>query len=181
MLKFLRYNGRHSLYHGDKGFELNPICSSSHRKDGTRTGRWHEPMWLFKLRQRMFAFDSRQRCGRRDEGWHGRTDEQFPDTWDVGPDGNRTCSWCGSCHPEDMLEICRKTLVDERYAVEKTDKRYKVYLKQPGVQNAGQGAIKFYMAHAPENPTEADQQLFADAVRVSWERFEARFRERRNG
>jgi len=48
-----------------------------------------------------------------------------------------------------------------------------VYVKQPGVRNASEGAIKFYMQHAPAEPTDEDQQAFREAVRVSRERFEA--------
>lgn len=175
MMRFLRYNSRHSLYRGDRGLELNPIMSSSHRKDGTRTWRWHEPLWLFRLRQRIFAFAGRQRCGRRAEGWHGQTDEALPDTWDWGPDGCRTCSWCGSIHPDDMLRIARLVPDDDRYGIEGTTKSYKRYIRQPGVRNASEGAIKFYMAHAPEHPSEEDQAAFALAVRLTHERAMARW------
>jgi len=37
-----------------------------------------------------------------------------------------------------------------RYRIEISDKRYKVYVKQPGVENASQGGIKFYAQHLPE-------------------------------
>lgn len=92
----------------------------------------------------------------------------------MGPDGNRTCSYCGSIHADDLMEICRKTLVDERYGVEGTDKSYKVYVRQPGVRNASEGAIKFYKVHVPANPSQADQDLFAQALRVSDTRWRAK-------
>ena len=175
MKAFLRYNSRHNLQLENGRLRLNPIMSSSHNRDGSRTRRWSEPLWVFRLRQRWFAFAGRQRCGRRGESFHGRTDEALPDTWDLGPDGNRTCSYCGSIHLDDLMEICRKTLVDDRFGVETTDKRYKFYIRQPGVRNASEGALKFYTAHVPANPSEADQRLFANACRLTQKRWSARW------
>jgi|GEM_PF-6015370 len=184
---FLRYNTRHCLWFPRdwKLPQLNPICSSSHAKSGKRTVYLHEPLWLYRLRQRVFAFAGRQRCGQRGPVGErsvfkigGDNGQALPDTWDLGPDGNRTCSYCGSIHPDDLMKICRKTLVDARYAIEGTTKSYKVYVRQPGVMNAGQGAIKFYMHHAPKDPPAADQQLFSNALRLSNERFDAVFNAR---
>lgn len=177
--RLLRYNGRHHFYwrisdksgnYGPSWPRLNPISSVYGR--GITNISWHEPLRLFRLRQRLFAFAGRHRCGRRNDvfAWN-RGDGDTPDTWDIGPDGNRTCSYCGSIHPEDLMAICRKALTDDRYAIEGTTKSYKVYVRQPGVRNAGDGAIKFYLHHAPKAPTAADQQLFHDAVRISNERF----------
>jgi hypothetical protein len=177
---FLRYNTRHTIWF-PRGYKdryapmLNPISSCSHGADGVRTIYLNEPRWMFKLRQRLFSFAGRQYCGRRGESWHGATDHDLPDTWDLGPDGNRTCSYCGSIHPDDLMEICRKTLESEEYGVEGTDKSYKVYVRQPGVRNASEGAIKFYKQHAPERPTEAEKALFSAAVRVTHERFMKRY------
>lgn len=141
-----------------------------------RTLYLHEPLWLFRWRQHLFCFAGRQRCGRRDDlfgvNWK---DGKAPDRWDLGPDGNRTCSYCGSIHPDDLLEICRKTLADERYGVEGTTKSYKVYVRQPGVRNAGEGAIKFYMHHAPPTPAQADQDLFDKAMQLTRERQKKRW------
>jgi hypothetical protein len=179
--RLLRYNTRHHLYFpgGWKLPQLNPYSSSSHTKSGKRTRSFYEPGWMFRLRQR-FCVAGRQRCGRRDDPFAmNRGDGPLPDTWDLGPDGNRTCSYCGSIHPADLMEICRKTLIDERYAVEGTTKSYKVYVRQPGVMNAAEGAIKFYMHHAPAQPSAEDQELFAKAARLTSERFEARFAPKR--
>lgn len=105
----------------------------------------------------------------------GKSAQSTPDTWDYGPDGNRTCSYCGSIHFEDLMKICRKALTDERYGIEGTTKSYKVYVNQPGVRNASEGAIKFYMHHAAETPNQDDQKLFAEAARLSNERFAKRW------
>jgi hypothetical protein len=179
MKTLLRYNSRHQLMLSRKhGLQLNPTSWSS---DDTL---WDcsEPLWLFRLRQRVFCHAGAQRCGRRGENpvWSNRNHglQPLPDTWDLGPDGNRTCSYCGSIHPDDMMALCRKTLVDDRYGVESTDKGYKYYVRQPAVKNASQGAIKFYMAHAPEAPTREEQELFTQAVRTTNERFRARYASR---
>jgi hypothetical protein len=180
-MRLLRHNTCHHLYFPGDGKlpQLNPISSSSHTASGKRTKSWHEPLWSFRLRQRLFAFAGRQRCPDRAQNpvasRRFNHDEPLPDTWDVGPDGNRTCSFCGSVHPDDLMEICRKTIVDERYGVEGTTKSYKVYVRSPGVRNAAEGAIKFYTWHAPEQPTKADQELFAAATKVTNERFRASF------
>ena len=184
MKRFLRYNTRHHVYF-EGGWlvwpKLNPI-SSTFSNDG-KHHHFDEPLWLFRLRQNCFAFAGRQRCGRRGENpiasKYFNGDKPLPDTWDIGPDGNRTCSFCGSIHPDDLMTICRKTLTDEKYGVEGTTKSYKVYVRQPGVMNASQGAIKFYMHHAPETPTKADQELFAQACRLTRERQDAKWRQYR--
>lgn len=181
-MKFLRYNSRHRLWfpRGYKGWVmpiLDPIESSSCGKNGRRAFSINEPFWLFRLRQSLFCFAGKQKCGRRVESWMGETNDPLPDTWDIGPDGNRTCSYCGSIHPDDLIQICRKVESNPGYAIEGTTKSYKVYVRQPGVRNASEGAIKFYMAHAPLKPTEEEQKIFAKAVRISRERFEALYTE----
>lgn len=176
----LRYNGRHHFYwriagdHGRTWPQLNPISSCYGPR--VKNISAYEPRWLFKIRQRVFCFAGRQRCGRRDDpfsvNWN---DGAMPDTWDTGPDGNRTCSYCGSIHFDDMMKICRLVLADERYAIEGTTKSYKVYVTQPGVRNAGEGAIKFYKQHSPEAVSDEDEKLFVEAVRISNERFSSRW------
>ena len=55
----------------------------------------------------------------------------------------RSCSFCGSIHPEDFLALAEKG-----YAVGPTDKNYKVYLGSP---HTGQDIGKFYTVHlSPE-------------------------------
>jgi hypothetical protein len=176
MIGFLRRNTRHHFY-WRKGCglpKLNPI-SSTHG-GGVRTISLYEPLSVYRLRKRLFAFGDHQRCGRRGgmPDFDGKGSQAKPDTWGYGPDGNRTCSYCGSIHPDDLMKICRLALKDERYSIDGTTKSYKVYVRQPGVQNASEGAIKFYMHHAPAEPSAEDQALFSEAVRVSSERFRKR-------
>lgn len=180
LMRLLRYNSPHRLHFpGDwKLPQLNPVSSSSHTASGRRTFHCYEPTWLFRWRQRVFALRAITIAAAAAKAGLGQSsafggDKELPDTWDIGPDGNRTCSYCGSIHTHDLMVICRKTLIDERYGVEGTDKSYKVYVKQPNVRNASEGAIKFYMAHAPADPSKDDQELFAKALRLTsarWQR-----------
>lgn len=178
MLRFLRRNSRHHFYWlvagpgGAKWPRLNPI--SSVHGGGNRVVSLFEPLWLFRLRQRLFSFAGRQRCPRRGESHFGQTDKPLPDTWDRGPDGCRTCSYCGSMHQDDFFRLVIATASagpnagDDVPSIDPSDKGYKIYVKQPGVRNAGEGAIKFYTQHLSSLlPSE-----YAAAVRNSRIRFE---------
>lgn len=185
MLKFLRYNARHHLYfpRGADGKTLpqfNPIMSGSHGANGKRTWSFSEPLWLFRLRQRAFCFKGRHYC----KGRGGPDNDTTPDTWDLGPDGNRTCSYCGSLHPEDMMKLVRKCIDTngEDVSIEPSDKRYKVYVRQKDVLNAGQGGIKFYMSHViPAMLTDEKQAEYALACQISSEQFNKRLETRFRG
>ena len=76
------------------------------------------------------------------------------DRWEkVG--GDRCCSFCGSAHPEElnaMLDL-------ETTKIDVSDKRYKIYIRRPGVSNASFGAIKFYTWHLPVDPDAAQALL----------------------
>lgn len=98
-------------------------------------------------------------CGRRNEAlFNGKPVEgRGPDNWHkFKKNGDRVCSYCGSLHPEDFLRLVKaasEAQVDAGYSdvveIERSDKSYKVYVKQPGVRNAMEGGIKFYMHHLP--------------------------------
>lgn len=181
--RFLRYNSRHHLYWrvgGSRGRtrpQLNPI-SPAYGGD-IKNISFYEPLWLFRLRQRLFAFAGRQRCGRRDESWYGELgDTTEPDTWDRGPDGNRTCSYCGSLHPEDFFVLVKAAADagpdagDDVPSINPSDKGYKIYVRQKGVRNASEGGIKFYTQHLPRPVSEERNKEYADAVQLSRIRFE---------
>lgn len=87
-------------------------------------------------------------CPRRDENPMSFS-YPGPDHWNkFKSNGNRTCSYCGSLHPEDFFEIVKKSgECVEGYEIEPSDKGYKVYVRQPGVINAHHGGIKFYKQH----------------------------------
>ena len=59
------------------------------------------------------------------------------DTWAIR-DQMRTCSFCGSLHPADFMD-----LIEQGWVVGPTDKNYKVYLSGPAMRDQA----KFYYQH----------------------------------
>jgi hypothetical protein len=88
--------------------------------------------------------------------------------WSRRPNGDRTCSYCGSLHPDDFLDIMRRYAAREAgYRFSLTTKSYKAYASRPGVQNASEGGIKFYGHHGvPEGHPDraAHEEAWAAAV-----------------
>lgn len=97
---------------------------------------------------------------------------------------NRVCSYCGSLHPHDLFRLvreCADAAPDAPYGsvveIEPSDKSYKIYVKQPGVRNAHEGAIKFYTHHLPRTGTgaldvsEERRAEYARAVKATQARF----------
>lgn len=167
-MNLLRYRGKHHLYFPGQWAlpQLNPLMSRSHNEaTNKRTKTIWEPTWLFRLRNR-FASAGPVMCG------------DMAARWLYGADGNRVCDCCGSIHPDDLLKIARKSLRDERYAITGTDKGYKFYVKQPGVRNAGEGAIKFYTMHMPKWRTKYEGELFREAVLIAHKRWQAAYAKR---
>lgn len=131
-------------------------------------------------------------CGRRAES--GRDDPNSPfkhsgknlDYWQMfKSNGDRTCSYCGSLHFDDFTRLVKASAEapdDAEYGsvveIEPSDKSYKVYVNQPGVRNAMEGGIKFYMQHVPRGPdgkiavTDQQNAEYNAAVRRSKARFE---------
>lgn len=92
--------------------------------------------------------------------------------WRAEADGTRTCSYCGSLHPEDWVDIMEHYAAgDPGYHFGTTDKSYKVYANRPGTRNAGMGGIKFYGHHAPQAGTPLDLR-----ARAAWLQAVARCR-----
>jgi hypothetical protein len=129
-------------------------------------------------------------CGRRFDMYAGAMPvhrDQGPglDRWQrFKSNGNRVCSFCGSLHPEDMFALvkaCAEAPEDAPYnsvpEIEPSDKGYKVYVHQPGVRNAMEGGIKFYMQHLPRDNdgklavTQEQQDEYGRAVRATKIRF----------
>lgn len=120
-------------------------------------------------------------CGRRMQDLGPWPHEEGLDRWErFKSNGDRVCSFCGSLHFEDFARLVRAALEvpeDIPYGhavrIEPSTKSYKVYVHQPGVRNASEGGMKFYMHHVPRNDdgslavtTEQNQQ-YAQAIRVS--------------
>ena len=106
--------------------------------------------------------------------------------------GNRVCSYCGSLHPDDMFALVKASAESPINAphgsvveIEPSDKSYKIYVHQPGVRNAHEGAIKFYTHHLPRDAqgnlavTQEQQEQYSRAVRNSHKRFEAQWQNER--
>jgi hypothetical protein len=69
------------------------------------------------------------RCSRRDESFRGITEEnETPDVWSKRHGEYRTCSYCGSLHPEDFEKLVDQSIEDEgQTQIEWTSKGYKIY------------------------------------------------------
>jgi len=95
---------------------------------------------------RPYIKGEKQTCPERMSGGGPWDREENLDTWDkVGDD--RVCSFCGSIHPDDLLNLVKEKGLG---VIEGSTKSYKWYLRRPEVRNAGFGAIKFYKWHATE-------------------------------
>jgi hypothetical protein len=83
------------------------------------------------------------------------------DWWnETGED--RTCSFCGSGHPEDVLAFLKQVDGEKFSAEMATGKNYKLYLSGKA-KNAGEGMIKFYMQHLSVMPEEF-RDAFSEAL-----------------
>lgn len=87
----------------------------------------------------------KQTCARRMSEFGPWDRGENLDTWDVDRDGFRTCSFCGSLHPDDVLAHLRNGV-----EIHPTDKNYKGYLMAPDPK-AGQRRIDG-MSNANERP-----------------------------
>lgn len=131
-------------------------------------------------------------CGRRFDMYPGnipvhRDREDGHDRWEKFKRiDNRVCSYCGSLHPDDFFRLVKEcantpetTPYRDAVSIETRDKDYKIYVHQPGVRNASQGGIKFYMQHFPRTPdgklavTDEMNEEYRQAVRRSRVRFDA--------
>jgi hypothetical protein len=124
-------------------------------------------------------------CGRRVENGMHLADSPFHE---AGPDrdhwekfksnGDRVCSYCGSLHPDDFFRLVKLAAeapedAQDCVSIDPSDKGYKIYVRQPGVQNAHDGGIKFYKQHLDSKPTDEQRADYKEAVRRSVIRFEA--------
>lgn len=98
-------------------------------------------------------------------------------TWKTHKDGSRTCTHCGSLHPDDFIDIMDAYIQgQEGFSFSTTTKDYKLYGHRPGVRNAGDGGIKFYSDHIPQNRDEFMALLELATIRQDYE-----WQERRKG
>lgn len=114
-------------------------------------------------------------CRRRMEDFDPWERKEGMDFWSREVNGDRTCSFCGGMHPDDFVKIMEKIRDGvEGYRIDQSDKSYKVYVHQPDVKNADDGAIKFYKYHitAIGDELERQKRLFAVALAKSRELFQ---------
>jgi len=100
------------------------------------------------------------------------------DEWRSMPDGTRTCSYCGSLHPDDFVDILYGYLGDDSFKFEPTSKGYKVYANRPGTRNASEGGIKFYTWHdacGEKNDRTAVAAAYDLAIPIYRSRYRKRF------
>lgn len=99
--------------------------------------------------------------------------------WQVEPNGDKTCSYCGSLSEEDFIDILSHYVEgDEGYEFEPSTKSYKHYARRPNVVNAGQGGIKFYTNHIDRTPgpdLEKRKFIFGAAMEKYQEEFKQKF------
>lgn len=128
-----------------------------------------------------------QTCPRRVHEYGPWKQDEKLDVWRREPNGDRTCSFCGSLHPEDFEQLCEEAAdPDTETRLEHSDKQYKVYVYRPGVKNAMDGGIKYYKQHSPEDPlwklrVEPKFMRALDISRVKFERWMESFRRTRPG
>lgn len=85
----------------------------------------------------------KQTCGRRMADFGPWQREENLDTWClIGND--KICSFCGSLHPDRVIELIKE---HGWGIVERSTKSYKIYINQPNVPNASFGGIKYYRHH----------------------------------
>ncbi len=128
-------------------------------------------------------------CARRHRGEDGQ------DRWEKFKRiDNRVCSYCGSLHPDDLFRLVAESASappDAPYhsvvEIEPSEKSYKIYVHQPGVRNAHEGAIKFYTHHLPHDAnghlavSDEQQADYAAAVKASRARFNLAMKARESG
>lgn len=85
-------------------------------------------------------------CPRRMSDYGPWQREENLDEWNIIGD-DRCCSFCGSLHPDRVIELVEQ----HGFAIiNGSDKCYKWYIHQPNVPNAGFGGIKYYRHHDTE-------------------------------
>lgn len=143
--------------------------------------RWLEPDKALPLHNDpASAQDEPQTCPRRMHEIGPWEYKENLDRWvQRGPD--RVCSFCGSMHPDDFEKVLDRALVDDAVRIDQSTKDYKVYIHRPEIGNAGDGAIKFYKQHIPDDPEHVTRVApkFAKAASLSRDRL-LRYMEKAN-
>lgn len=93
-------------------------------------------------------------CGSRIQQQGPPGDGKFYDGYRTQPNGDKTCTYCGSLSEEDFFDIIEHYVAgDPGYKFEPaSNKRHKWYANRPNVTNASEGGIKFYSWHGDFTP-----------------------------
>jgi hypothetical protein len=96
------------------------------------------------------------RCPRRDDMFQPQGEGATPDQWHITHDYRdtilKTCSFCGSLHPDDFMDRVRSGV-----EVGPTDKNYKAYI-------GGSGGPKFYYQHLSADQRREFVELLNDGT-----------------
>mgnify|MGYP001592237993 FL=1 len=84
-----------------------------------------------------------QTCQRRIKDFGPWERKENLDKWIMIGD-DKCCSFCGSMHPDRVIELIKLNGLE---VVEPSTKQYKWYIKQKNVPNASYGGIKYYRYH----------------------------------
>ena len=82
-------------------------------------------------------------CPRRMLDWGPWAHEENLDHWNLVGD-DKVCSFCGSLHPDRVIELIKQLGTK---IVERSDKGYKFYVNRDTVPNASYGGITYYRYH----------------------------------
>lgn len=89
------------------------------------------------------TLDEKQTCPRRMGEFGPWERKENLDSWELRGD-DKCCSFCGSMHPDRVLELVEQFGFS---IIGPTTKGYKYYIHRDSVPNAGFGGIKFYVQH----------------------------------
>lgn len=78
------------------------------------------------------------------------------DEWEIRGD-DKCCSYCGSLHPDRVLELVKQYGPS---VIEATDKSYKWYVNRNNIPNASFGGIKYYRHHDTQEFIDKLNELF---------------------
>lgn len=90
--------------------------------------------------------------------------------WLRESNGDRTCEFCGSWHPDEFIAFLDKVIETEakECAIEVADGRDKIYVSRPNIHNASEGAIKFKIAHLTQEQYKENFEKINKAAQLSY-------------
>lgn len=127
------------------------------RSQGQRTIRIHSYMPRVVLNEK-------HTCPRRINEIGPWEYKEAIDTWEMRGD-DKCCSFCGSLHPDRVVELVKEFGLG---IIQNSTKSYKWYINRASVPNASYGGIKYYRMHdTDEFITKMNEFFFARDVIVT--------------